>query len=265
MKIIIVAVNYNTYSELNSFLNSVEESVRACEDKVVVDVVIADNSTKKECFNTDSFTNLIIKVVPLNNLGYMGGAQHIINSTEDLLSYDYVAISNVDLKLNIDFISTLNAFKINDNVGWIAPSIYSLQEKRDKKTLYRPSAKKFRILCTIFRYPILFNIYRSTLYLRKRKSVDLTKSKEIYSGHGAFILLTKGFFRRVHSLDFKPFLFCEENYIAELLRENGLKCIYEPTLKIWDSEHVSTGKIDYKRICKLNYEAHLFIFKRFYR
>ena len=265
MKLLIVAVNYNSYEQLQVFLESVRASVRFCKESIDVEVAIADNSTNKEeikCIDGDIRR---ISVFALENLGYFGGAQYIINNLENRETYNYIAISNVDLKLNEDFFEKLCNLNCSNEIGWIAPSVFSLQENRDKKTLYRPSKRKFIILCLLFRYPILFKIYRKSFYTRKRQSANMENSGVVYSGHGAFILLTREFFKRNPRLDFKPFLFCEENYIAELLRENSLKCIYEPSLKIWDEEHVSTGKINYKKMCKYNYEAHCFIYKRFYR
>ncbi len=265
MKILIVAVNYNSYEQLQTFLESVRVSTRFCKEGVDVEVAVADNSTNKEEIKCIEDNVIHLSVYPLDNLGYFGGAQQIINNIENKGMYDYIAISNVDLKLNEDFFETLFHYRCSDEIGWIAPSVYSLQEKRDKKTLFRPSKIKFRFLCLIFKYPILFKLYRQLFYSRKRQSADLGGPRIVYSGHGAFFLLTKNFFRKIHELEFKPFLFCEENYVAELLRENSLKCIYEPSLKIWDEEHVSTGKMNYKRRCLYNYEAHKYIYDRFYR
>lgn len=265
MKLLIVAVNYNSYEQLQVFLESVRASVRFCKESIDVEVAIADNSTNKKeikCIDSDIIR---IGVFTLENLGYFGGAQHIINNIENREQYDYIAISNVDLKLNEDFFEKLYHYKCSDDIGWVAPSVFSLQENRDKKTLSRPSKTKFRLLCLIFKYPILCKLYRQLFYSRTRLSADLEGSRIVYSGHGAFFLLTKEFFRRIHKLEFKPFLFCEENYVAELLRENSLKCMYEPSLKIWDEEHVSTGKMNFKRRCMYNYEAHKYIYDRFYR
>lgn len=265
MKILIVAVNYNSYKQLGDFLESVRKSINVCTRIVNVDVVVADNSTQKEQVQFLKGDKFSLQVFPLDNLGYFGGAQYIINKIEDKSKYDYIAISNVDLILQEDFFEVLSQYKCPIDVGWIAPSVFSLQEKRDKKSLYRPSKQKFWLLCLLFKYPLLFKIYRKSVYIRKRESSDLTESSVVYSGHGAFILLTKRFFIKNPQLDFKPFLFCEENYIAELLRESALKCIYEPSLKILDEEHVSTGKMNYRKMCKYNYEAHKFIYETFYR
>lgn len=265
MKLLIVAVNYNTYQKLNAFIQSVNDSLVNCKNNVSVDIFVADNSSEKKSVNFDGFTNLSIKVVPLNNLGYLGGAQYILNQIQDKTHYDYIAISNVDLTLNHDFLDVLANYDCPKDIGWVAPSIYSIQENRNKVSLFRPSKMEFWLLCLLFKYPILFKFYRQTLYLRKRRSSKIREAREVYSGHGSFILLTNIFFKYNPVLSFKPFLFCEENYFAELLRISSLKCIYIPELKIRDEEHVSIGKIDYKKKCKFNYEAHQFIYDRFYR
>lgn len=265
MKILVVAVNYNSYEQLGDFLASVKKSIRVCKYPVEVEIVVADNSTQKETIQQQKEDLISLKVSKLDNLGYFGGAQFIINRIKDKNQYDYIAISNVDLKLNEDFFDKLSQYKCSTDTGWVAPSIFSLRENRDKKSLHRPSKRQFQLLCLLFKFPIFFKLYRNSLYKRKRKSLDVTESKEVYSGHGAFFLLTREFFIRNPRLDFKPFLFCEESYIAELLLNSSLKCMYEPSLKIWDEEHISTGKMNYKRMCKYNYEAHRFIYDKFYR
>ena len=265
MRILIVAVNYNSYMQLNRFLESIRASIRACKEDLHVEVVVVDNSSAKQ--NVEMQPNEIfdLNVESFENLGYFGGAQTIINKYRDKSKYDYIAISNVDLKLNEDFFEQLSKYELPKGTGWVAPSVFSLQENRDKKTLNRPTKRKFKALCLLFKYPILFKVYWNTFYKRHRSSGDVNVEGEVYSGHGAFFLLTREFFKHIHTLDFKPFLFCEENYIAELLLENSLKCIYVPKLKIWDEEHVSTGVIDYRKMCRYNYEAHKFIYDSFYR
>ena len=44
IKVLIVAVNYNSYKELDSYLKTIEEAVSGV-GKAVVDVTIADNSS----------------------------------------------------------------------------------------------------------------------------------------------------------------------------------------------------------------------------
>lgn len=263
-KILIVAVNYNTYSMLFSFLDKVIESMKVCMMPLDLQVVVADNSTIRQEIDVEQYKCVKLKVCQLDNLGYLGGAQYVINNINNITEYDFIAISNVDLKLDISFLNSLCTNSYPENVGWIAPSIYSLQEKREKKTLSRPPKWKFVIMRELYRFPLLYKWYYHSLYKRKKVTTRLTEEQNIYAGHGAFILLTNLFFQTYKKLDYPVFLFCEENYIAELIRKAGMTVRYYPSLKIWDSEHASIGKINFVEQCKLNYEAVDYILKTFY-
>ena len=264
MKILIVAVNYNTYQALYEYLAKVEESLDACSTPIALKIIVADNSTKRENVDVDKYKRVGLEVRNFDNLGYLGAAQAVINSLEEVTTYDYVAISNVDLSLDKTFFEALTSREFPKETGWIAPSIYSLQEGRDKKKLSRPPRWRFTMMMLIYKYSLLYRLYYGTAYKRKRSSADVTEERVIYAGHGAFILLTKRFFQSYKTLNYPIFLFCEENYIAELIRRARLTVRYVPTLKIWDSEHISVGKINVKRQCKLNYEALAYIRNSFY-
>ena len=264
MKILIVAVNYNTYKALYDYLAKVIESLDYCSETIELKVIVADNSTKREYVDVNKYSRVGLEVRSLDNLGYLGAAQTIINSLVDVAIYDYVAISNVDLSLDKTFFKNLVSRVFSNKIGWIAPSIYSLQEGRDKKTLTRIPRWKFNIIMLIHKYPFLYRLYYKTAYRRKRFSLNNTEEQDIYAGHGAFILLTKYFFQRYKTINYPIFLFCEENYIAELIRLAGMRVRYVPSLKIWDSEHISVGSIDIERQCKLNYEALAYIKNHYY-
>ncbi|SNU03300.1 Glycosyltransferase, GT2 family [Prevotellaceae bacterium MN60] len=264
MNFLLVAVNYNSYDALMEYLDTIEMSLSQCEKDIHLKVVVADNSSIRREILSYKWKRFQLSFVQLDNWGYLGGASYVINNEPHIECYDYVAISNVDLRLDESFFSTLVETNIPNEVAWVAPSIFSLQEGRDKWTESRPSKKRFKALCFLFKYPILYRLYYMSLYRRKRKVLSNEMEKDIYAGHGAFILLTRSFFKHYPKIEYPVFLFCEENFFAELIREVSLKVRYVPSLKIWDSEHVSIGKMNVKRQCKYNYQAHKYIYDRFY-
>jgi len=265
MKILIVAVNYNTYKELYDYLAKVIESLDYSSETIELKVIVADNSTEREYVDVDKYSRVGLEVRSLDNLGYLGAAQTVINSLVDVTIYDYVAISNVDLLLDKTFFENLACRYFSNKIGWIAPSIYSLQEKRVKKTMNRPSKWKFVFYRMMYKLPLLYKLYYSTAYRRKRVKSQIIEECDIYAGHGAFIILTKFFFNAYKKLNYPIFLFCEEYYLAELNRIAGMTVRYDPSLKIFDSEHVSISKLDIKRQCELNYEAVDYILRTFYK
>lgn len=77
------------------------------------------------------------------------------------------------------------------------------------------------------------------------------------------MIFTNSFFRLVSSFNFPVFLFGEEIYFAELIRNVGLRVLYTPDLIIYDTDHVSTGKMRRSEYYRYNYEALTILMKMF--
>lgn len=265
IRILLICVNYNSYTELYEFLRSLNNSVKNSSPLVYMDVHVADNSTEvKDIFISD-FLYLNISISRHDNLGYLGAAFYIINSLDCASEYDYIIISNVDLIIDDNFFSELSSIKLLERVGWIAPQIYSQQENRDKNPRMLRRYSKFKLLCLLLMYkcPLLHKIYKETLYKRK-KIFSYNNVSDIYAGHGSFVILTKEFFLAYERINYPVFLYGEEIYLAELVRKAKLKVKYIPSLKITDKEHVSTSKMESSFFYKCNIEALSFILKTFY-
>lgn len=263
MKTLIVAINYNSYNELKSYINSVEIAAQKYSSNTI-DFIIADNSSMyEECLFKSRCVNF--RVIRLNNLGYLGGAQHVINGTPNILCYDYVIISNVDIAMKEDFFDKLSSVKIEKEVAWIAPKIYSKDEKRDRnpKVMSRYSKKKLQLLYYMYKYPILFYLYTMTAYKRKKLQPQYPEM-DIYAGHGSFMLLTRSFFESYKEIHYPIFLFGEELFLAEEILKAGKKVRYVPSLVIYDNEHVSTSTIKKKTYFKYNQDSIKYILDTYY-
>ncbi|MCM1311420.1 MAG: glycosyltransferase [Bacteroides sp.] len=270
----IFCITYNSYSELKKYLESIDRSASCAKDFFVVDVFIIDNTDKNyeniSCYET-CFSNIRCQVFPYHeNLGYFGGAQRALKEV-DIDGYDYIAITNVDLILTQDVLVNIATANVEDNIGWIAPSLLSTQEKRDKNParIQRYSKRTLQLLLLKYTCPILDCIYTKTLYKRKRLRKTFS-SMDIYAGHGSFILLTKEYFRKCGLINYPVFLYGEELYLAEECRKHSLRVLYLPSVVIYDSEHVSTSKlkrsISFKQTFyyKCNYQAIRYILAKYY-
>ena len=91
-----------------------------------------------------------------------------------------------------------------------------------------------------------------------------TGGASVYAGHGSFIILTQAYLRRCGTIDYPVFLFCEELYLAEMCRRNGLAVVYVPHIRVNDTEHVSVGKMAHRDYCRHNLEAVSYIIRHFY-
>lgn len=264
MNVLIVAVSYNSYKELYEFLLSVDYACKQCLLKNNITVAVADNSIKKE-YVAQRYDNIDVIYNAFDNLGYLGGASAVINSM-DVLKYDYVIISNVDITVDDDFFNHLSSLSIASDVAWIANEIWSNAENRDRnpKILERYTKKKLKTILMLYKYPLLDWIYTNTFYRRKTSESQFYDERDIYAGHGSFIILTKYFFSEYKKIIYPIFLFGEEIYLAELIRMANMRVSYYPRLKVYDSEHVSTGEMKKGFYYKCNREAVEYIIKTFY-
>jgi GT2 family glycosyltransferase len=268
--ILILCVTYNSNKELLNYLNSINNALNYSPNIFNVDVFIADNNPENNIIiNFKNYVNLNIDYCLNNiNLGYLGGVTNLINTKlgTKVFNYDFLLISNVDLLLSVDFFSSLSNLKLDPLTAWIAPSIFSNNEKRDKnpKIISRPSKYKFSFYITKYRFPLINYIYEKSFYRLKYLKKAHKNKLEIYAGHGSFMIFTNLFISEIKNMNFPSFLFGEEIYLAELVLKSNYKVIYEPLLKIYDIEHASTSKLNYITFCKSNFDSLLKLKSIFY-
>ena len=267
-KVLILAINYCTDDRAYNFVNSFREHLNEN-----VECVLIDNTKRDLSINFFSkireISQLIQTVKPEFNLGYFGGAkygfEYYLEKHKEFP--DWIIVSNVDLEFSDpNFFNVLSKLKNLPDLGVIAPRIWSNLFERDinPKIVPRPSKRYMKLLNIIFSNYYAYTVYTLLSYfksiiLRYKEALILSKIKlqiqnrnsdftEIYAPHGSFIIFHKRFFQKGGSLDYPPFLFGEEIFVAEMARKLDLKIIYYPKLRILDHEHASTGLIRSKKI-----------------
>lgn len=240
-KIAIYCVSYHSDEALEEYLSSIEASRR--EENCRVEVFVKNNDSE--------------------NIGYFGGIERLM-SEHSPLGYDYVIVSNVDIKLSVSFFHDLLSERLDGGIGWIAPQIASSYEHCDKnpKNLKRYSKLSLLVMRQLFRHPWAHSLYHHTLH--KLKNHTRLYRREIYAGHGSFIILTAEYMERCGIIHYPPFLYCEEIYLAEQCRKHKLKVVYRPNIKVYASEHIATGKLPHKLRCQYNERAIDYILKEYY-
>ena len=267
-KIAIFCVTYRSYKALYDYYQSL---VKAAElAKCIVEFHVADNTDSEyETIKLSQTEWIHPHVFPFHeNLGYFGAIRKTMQQVE-FDSFDYVILSNVDMTVDVTCLEELCKSPANTNTGWIAPQIFSLSEKRDLNPALwqRYSKKKLQLVNMLYLHPWILRLYELTLYKRKHLQANMqTKagSREIYAGHGSFIILTKEYIKRCGIIDYPVFLYDEELYLAEECRSHELKVMYEPSIKIYDIGKISTGKMPSDFYCRCNKEGIDFILKKYY-
>ena len=197
INILLACVNFNNYEFLHKYLRSINVSLEEYfENNLQVTLLLIDNSTHKEDIHFPEFKKNNISLLihsPTKNLGYIGGITDAIQFQNiELFDFDYFIISNVDLELSKSFFSKLLHVEINKDIGWIAPRIYSLKEKKDRnpKILRRPSLKRMRLLTLMYKLPLFYYMYYKLIYKISRRNIKISSRQLIYAGHGSFMIFT---------------------------------------------------------------------------
>lgn len=227
-------------------------------------VIVGDHS-ENNCFCLSKRYNTFeCNIVGQENVGYFGGIAKLLEK-EEASNYDYVIISNVDVELAEDFFFQLNNKQYDCKIAWIAPLIWSISEQRNRNPFLidRYSFCKILLLCVMYKVRFFHKLYTITLYKTKRYRSN--EAKYIYAGHGSFIILTKSFFQNYSNIAYPMFLYGEEIYLAELIREKYLLVYYDKDIRVKTVDHVSTGEMKSKFYYECNYKSLVYLIDKFYR
>lgn len=260
-----IGVNYNTPDKALEWADSIYKTNPESL------IVIVDNSKIENLDLKIKINKFGIYKWSGKNLGYFNGAAYGLHSIEEEYIFDWVVVSNVDIKLvtkNVDCI--LDKFP---NAGVIAPGIISYDTGFDKNPyrLNRSSKKTLMIKKIAFSNSLFALIYGMISNLRnaiiRKKYRDVEKCNEgekIYLPYGAVLYFSKCFFDKGCFIDFPLFLFGEELFVAEQCIKANVDILYVPSIRFLNYEHASTSLLSSNTVRKRNYEAISYLLKEFY-
>jgi GT2 family glycosyltransferase len=245
MRICLVAVNYNSYDLLYEYANSVAASLG--NSAVELDFAVVDNSTVEKPCNVlkkiSSLFNENYHYFESENIGYFPAFSYALKKF-DISKYDFVIVSNVDLRLSVNFFSELTSLSLDDSIGVVAPAIFSEYRQADlnPKILNRVRKRDLKRNMHIFSLPVLFYLYnRLSVIKAKRKRNNFFSGEYLYAPHGSMIIFTKSYFDYGGRVDYPRFLFGEEVFVGEECLRLDKKVVYKPELTVFDRDHASTS------------------------
>ena len=264
---LIICVNYNSYDVLYKYIASIENA-RIYSPDIKVDVLIADNTTSNPQDIVVGGNLDYVRVFPFHkNYGYFGGITKVLESiSQDMInSYDFIILSNVDLSLRPSFFYDISQC-MNDNVGWLAPSIIRSSDGSDENPflMHRPSRLKMKCLYWMYSVPMLYGIYSYISMHSRKKKAKYCKEVDLYAGMGSIIILKSSVVVENYPLSFRPFMYGEEVFIAELVRQMHLQTRYFPSVIVDDICGVSTRFLGIKGKCKMCKESFGYLIKEFF-
>ena len=271
-KILIACVNNNSYSELDNFLSSVDIAASQVQETCEVVVLVAYSSSVKHHFEKNNLKAIQYYVYIVDNVGYINSAQAAIEnySKEQIESFDFTIVSNVDICLAYDFFIQLITTP-TQQVAWIAPRIYTPSSKSEENpyALHRYSKRKLKTLHFMYSHPWLLMCHKHFTHLlvgwKRKKDSSIKDVRKIYAGHGSILIFTRPFMQHIFPSNYPFFLYGEELYFAELALSLDMQTVYNPYIFVNNcSAHISTSHLKFAKICEYGKQAISYIITKYY-
>lgn len=258
-RVLTIAIAYNNEEETKKFLSCLS-SLPSYKGQALI---IVNNGTPMHELTAHAFMSASlcqIRVVDTKqNLGYFGGARWIFAQylKENDLP-EWVVIANTDIEFpDPQFFSKLETYHQVDTPGLVAPDIVldagtslpSTFVHQNPYFIERPSQAYFLGLYWINRFYLIYLGYEVLSAIRHRCRNWLWRGSaqkaigkgpmRIYAPFGACLIFNKKYFLAGGNLDYPPFLFGEEIFVAETMRHLGFSVVFDPRLTIIHREHAS--------------------------
>ena len=266
-KIAVSVICYDHEEEVFDFADKL--SRQKDSEKIVLLV------TCNKCMNVKKLINDLneIKISsqifePGENLGYLHGCLYGFKEFGE--EYEWAVISNTD----IDFVSDSFFSKLLDNhydskIGCIGPDI-TLKvtgKQQNPFALSRPGNALMKFRKVVYANYFLYRLYYVLSDIKNKISHTETRKENeyVYGVHGSVVILRKECIDKFLEDSIQIFMYGEELYIAEKLKENQFLSYYDKNLKIIHNENQSTGKIASQRKQKWCSQSINFLVERYWK
>lgn len=264
-KILNVIVFYDNYDEIYSYL----EQINNISNNIVDIALVVNRDTFNKIDMLKSEYNSRIKLFIYDfdeNVGYLNAYLKVINII-DTTKYKFTILSNTDIIYSHDFYNKLINKSYDEDIGCIAPSIFSTKTNSFSNPHYvkRIKKNKLRLLTFIYSSVILSNLYMKLSYKKAstKKNCEI-ESCYVYSPHGSFMIYSNKFTNYLKGDIYGVKMYSEESYIGEKLRLNNLRCFYDSSLKLTHNESSVTSTLENKQRFTYIKESLIYIMKTFY-
>lgn len=279
MMIAFISITYNSPETALKFVKNIFE----VSTNYKVDVVIVDNSDSDECVELqvlDKENNNMHYIKSSDNLGYFGGAKIGYEwYKKHNVEPDWVIVSNVDLTLpNSKLFEVLTNSNFS-SVGVLAPNIISSISGKRLNPFFRekPTSKRISFYANLSKSWFLFTGYLmmglvikkilgffEKLKINEYEVGENVRDEVIYAPHGSMIVFSRNYFEAGLDLEYEPFLFGEEIFVAESARRAQLPVLYIKDALVIHHEHVSTGLFKNKAMLKFYSEGINYCAKKYF-
>jgi GT2 family glycosyltransferase len=261
IKIVFIVLVYKNVDDIRNFLQNFYIS----ESKIIIIDSFYNHFTSIEIEKLSK--EFDADYIGIENKGYGYGNNVGVKYALENYVFDYLVISNPDI-----FIQKFDVNLLNNGMDSIyAPAIITKTGKAQNPYAHSYFfvfdflsyiSYKFNISFLTFIVIGANKIYRE-IRLLLFKWTKRTKNK-IYAPHGAFIIFGRNaLLKLVPLFNEKMFLYCEENHLAQLARQQQIEIFYMPCIKILHYEDGS-GKMSKKISYKIKKDSYLEYIRHWY-
>lgn len=190
------------------------------------------------------YDHLNVTVHNIDNVGYFQSINVVLDKIEKE-KYGYLLIGNNDLEFKNDVLSILDNKVYDEDVYCIAPDIINRNGIHQNPHVVNRYGFIKKLKLDIF-YSAFF-ISRLLPFIFKKNieknNKPYTNEATIHMGNGSFYILRHKFIDKIKRLDTPPFLYGEEAFLSNQVYSNGGVIYYDPEIKIYHDESVSTSLV----------------------
>lgn len=266
-KVAVSVICYDNEKEVLEFAKKLSEQKKS--EKIILLVTCnkcSDVKRLKSELNCIKISSMVFD--PQVNLGYLHGC--LFGLEEFGEEYDYAVISNTDIDfVTYDFFEKLITNDYNRKIGCIGPDIVLKETGKHQNpfSIYRPDKKLMKLRKLVYDNYFLYNLYFMLSKIKNNISKGEIQQKKgyVYSVHGSVFILKKECIDKFLKDNIQIFMYGEELYVAEKLKENQMLLYYDNDLKIIHNENQVTGKIASRRKQEWFSQSTKFLVDRFWK
>lgn len=281
--ILILCVHYKNEQDVLTYIG--ELSKQTIHNEICV--IVTDNSGElienefvRKCKN---FPITVFLYKPGSNLGYYGAAAWALDKyLEDYRFPDWIVVSNTDILLPDPKLFDQVKTKYSKNAPAVITPRITTQDGmlRNEHTVSRPSHMKSLIYRRIVDFYVLALLHHFISFLRLRYKIYVSANKMktdnsqgaissetrvVYAPAGSFTIFSKNYFKSNGSLEYGAFLYGEEAFVAETVKENNEKVIYDPQLHVIHAGYATTNFFKAPKILNYKRDAVRFLYDRYFK
>ncbi len=265
-----VILHYNAFEDTKACVHSIKQYVGLSSPIIIVDNN-SPNGSGKELENFYTSDSQVHVLLNQENLGFARGNNVGFLYAKQNFKPDFIVLLNNDtLILQHEFTNIVEQEFAKSQFAVLGPTIQTPHKPYNSNPgptklpsihFFKKYLRKVQIKLFL-NYLHLDNLYEKVIHTfsKEKQKQEISERRENVLLHGSFLIFSKLYFSKFDGLNDKTFLYQEERLLFLRLKQNNMKSVFLPDLKIFHKEDVSTNTVSSK-----NYLKRRFRYKHYIR